>query len=76
MGHQITVSAHALVEITKPCKTGLGHAVLEAGACLGVLNGMKSQMILRKKTIRGIVVSLNIFSKWLQARKHENNERT
>ena len=49
MGHQITVSAHALVEITKPCKTGLGYAVLEAGACLGVLNGMKSQIILRKK---------------------------
>ena len=31
---------------------------------------MKGQMIQRKKAIRGVVVSLNIFSAWLQARKH------
>ena len=60
-----TTILHALVEIKKPCKTGLGYAVLEVGVCFGVLNGMKGQMIRRKKRIRGIVVSLNIFSDWL-----------
>ena len=33
MGSQITVSAHALVEIRKPYKIGLGYEVLEAGVC-------------------------------------------
>ena len=49
MGSQITVSAHALVEIRKPYKIGLGYEVLEAGVCFGVLNGMKGQIIQRKK---------------------------
>ena len=65
MGPQITVSAHALVKITKPYKKGLGYAILEAGVCFGVLNEMKGQMIQRKKAIRGIVVSFNIFPEWL-----------
>ena len=43
MGLQIVASAHAPVEIIKPHKIGdrLRHAVLEAGVCFGVLNGMK-----------------------------------
>ena len=65
MCHQIIVSAHAPVEITKPHKIGLGYAVLEAGVCFGVLNGMKGQIIQRKTTIRGIEVSLDIFCDWL-----------
>ena len=74
MGPQITVSAHALVEIRKPYKIGLGYEVLEAGVCFGVLNGMKGQIIQRKKAIRGTEVNLDIFSEWLQARKHEHND--
>ena len=65
MGPQITVSAHALVKIRKPNKIGLGYEVLEAGVCFGVLNGMKGQIIQRKKAIRGIEVNLDIFSEWL-----------
>ena len=61
MSPQIIISAHAPVEITKPHKTGLAYAVLEAGVCFGVLNGMKDQIIQRKTAIRGIEVSLNIF---------------
>ena len=59
MGSQII--AHAPVELTKPHKVGLRYAVLEAGVCFGVLNGMKGQIIQRKIAIRGIKVSLNIF---------------
>ena len=65
MGPQITGSAHALVERTKPYKIGLGNEVLETGVCFGVLNGMKGQIIQRKKAIWGIEVSRNIFSEWL-----------
>ena len=70
MDPQVIVSAHAPVEITKPHKIGLGYAVLEAGVCFGVLNGMKGQIIRRKTALRGIGVSLNIFCNWLYARKH------
>ena len=65
MDPQITVSAHALVEIIKPYKIGLGYEVSESGVCFGVLNWMKGHIIQRKKAIRGIEVSLNIFSEWL-----------
>ena len=65
MSPQITVSAHAPVEITKPHRIGLGYTVLEAGVCSGVLNGIKCQIIQRKTAIRGIEVSLNIFCEWL-----------
>ena len=61
MGPQIFVSAHAPIEITKPHKIGLRYAVLEAGVCSGVLNGMKGQIIQRKTAIRAIEVSLNYY---------------
>ena len=51
MGPQIIVSAHAPVEITNSHKVGLSYAVLEAGVCFGVLNGMKGQTIQRKTAI-------------------------
>ena len=59
------MSVHARVEITKPHKIGLRYAVLEAGVCFGVLNGMKGQIIQRKAAIQGIKVNLNIFCEWL-----------
>ena len=59
MGPQISVSAHAPVEITKCRKVGLSHAVSEARVCFGVLNGMKGQISQRKTAIRAIEVSLN-----------------
>ena len=40
---------YAVVEITKPHKIELGYAALEAGACFGVLNGMKGQIIQKKQ---------------------------
>ena len=49
MSPQIIVSVHAPVEITKQHKIGLGYAVLEAGVCFGVLNGMKGQIIQKKQ---------------------------
>ena len=49
MGPQIIVSAHAPVEITKPHKVRLRYAVLEAGVCFGILNGMKDQIIQEKQ---------------------------
>ena len=61
MGPQIIVSAHVQIEITKPHKIGLNYAILEAGVCFGVLNGMKGQIIQIKTAIRGIEVSLNVF---------------
>ena len=64
MGPQSTLSAHAPVEITNSHKVGLRYAVLEAGVCSGVLNGMKSQIIQKKTAIRGIEVILNIFYEW------------
>ena len=45
MDPQITVSAHALVEIIKPYKIGLGYEVSESGVCFGVLNWMKGHII-------------------------------
>ena len=45
MGPQITVSAHALVEMRKPYKIGLGNEILETGFCFKVLNGMKGHII-------------------------------
>ena len=65
MGSQITVSAHALVEIRKPYKIGLRYEVLEAGVCFGVSNGIKGQIIQRKKETGGTEVNLDIFSEWL-----------
>ena len=53
---QIIVSVHAPVEIAKPHKIGLEYAVLLAGLCFWVL---KSQIIQRKTTIRGIEVGHN-----------------
>ena len=50
MDPQITVSAHALVEIIKPYKIGLGYEVSESGVCFGVLNWMKGHIIQRKKS--------------------------
>ena len=61
MGPQIIVSAHAPVEITKTHRVGLRYAVLEAGVCFGVFNGMKGQIIQRKTAIQGIEVSLNYY---------------
>ena len=65
MDSQIIVSVHAPVEILKPHKIGLEYAVLEAGVCFGVLNGMKGQIIQRKTTILDIEVNLNLFCEWL-----------
>ena len=71
MGPEITVSVHAPVErtksykvglITKSYKVGLGYAVLEAGVCLGVLNGTKGKIIQRKTAIWGIEMSLNYYN--------------
>ena len=61
VGLQVIVSAHALVEITKPHKVGLRYAVVETGVCFGVLNGMEGQLIQRKTAIRDIEVSLNCY---------------
>ena len=47
---QIDVSADAAVEVTKPLKLGLRYAVLKAGVCFGVLNGMKGQIIQKKNS--------------------------
>ena len=49
MGPQITVSAHALVEMRKSYKIGLGNEILETGLCFKVLNGMKGHIIQRKQ---------------------------
>ena len=49
MSPQIIVSAHAPVEITNSHKVGLRYAILEAGVCSGVLNGMKGQIIQKKQ---------------------------
>ena len=49
MSPQIIVSVHAPVEIAKQHKIGLGYAVLEAGVCFGVLNGMKGQISREKR---------------------------
>ena len=57
MSPQIIVSAHAPIEITKPCKIGLGYTVLEAGVCFGILNGMKGQISQRKTAMRSVEVA-------------------
>ena len=51
-------------EIKKTHKIGLGYAVLEAGVCFGVLNGMKSQIIQKKTAMQGTEVNLDIFCGW------------
>ena len=53
------------MQIIKPYKIGLGYAVLPAGVCFGVLNGMKGQIIKKKTAMQGIEVKLNIFCAWL-----------
>ena len=46
----------------KTHKIGLWYAVLEAGVCLGVLSGMKGQIIQNKAaTQQGTEKNLNIF---------------
>ena len=52
---------YAVDEIKKPLKIGLGYAVLEAGVCFRVLDGMKGQIIQKKTAMQGIEVNLNIF---------------
>ena len=49
MSPWIIVSAYPVDEIKKPHKIGLGYAVLEAGVCFGVLNGIKGQTIQKKQ---------------------------
>ena len=75
MSPQIIASVHAPVEITKLRKIGLGCAVLQAGVCFGVLNGMKGQIIQGKTAVQGTELRINIFCEWLQASKHVKNER-
>ena len=55
---------YAVDEIKKPHKIGLGSAVLEAGVCFGVLNGMKGQIIQKKTEMQGTEVNLDIFCGW------------
>ena len=67
MDSQIIVAAHVPVEITKPHKVRLRYTVWEAEVCFGVLNGMKGQIIQKKKknsAIRGIEESLNTLCDW------------
>ena len=66
MDSQIIVAAHVPVEITKPQKVRLSCIVWEPEAFLEVLNGMKGQIIQKKKksAIRGIEVSLNTLCEW------------
>ena len=49
MSPWIIVSVYPVDEIKKPHKIGLGYAVLEAGVCFGVLNGIKGQTIQKKQ---------------------------
>ena len=49
MDSQIIVAAHVPVEITKPQKVRLSCIVWEPEAFLEVLNGMKGQIIQKKK---------------------------
>ena len=60
MGPQIIFSVDAPGEI-KLHKVGLRFAVLEAGVCFWVLNGMKGQIIQRKTAIRGTEENLNYY---------------
>ena len=68
MDSEIIVAAHVPVEITKPHKVRLSCIVWEPEAFLEVLNGMKGQIIQKKKkkksAIRGIEVSLNTLCEW------------
>ena len=67
MDSQIIVAAHVPVEITKPHKVRLRYTVWEAEVCFGVLNGMKGQIIQKKKkksAIRGTEESLNTLRDW------------
>ena len=49
ISHQIIAPVRAPVEITKLHKKSLRNAVLEAGLCFGVLNGMKGQIPQKKQ---------------------------
>lgn len=49
MNSQIIVAAHVPVEITKPHKVRLSCIVWEPEAFLEVLDGMKDQIIQKKK---------------------------
>ena len=49
MDSQIIVAAHVPVEITKPHKVRLRYTAWEAEVCFGVLNGIKGQIIQKKK---------------------------
>ena len=64
MSPWIIVSVYAVDEIKKTHKIGLGYAVLEAGVCFGVLNGIKGQIIKKKTATQGIKMNLNIFREW------------
>ena len=55
---------YAVDEIKQTHKIGLGYAVLEAGVCFGVLNGMKGQIIQKKTEMQGTEVNLDIFCGW------------
>ena len=46
---------YAVDEMKKPHKIGLGYAVLEAGVCFGVLNGMKGQIIQKKTAMQAVI---------------------
>ena len=56
---------YAVDEIKKTHKTGLEYAVLKAGVCFGVLNGMKGRITQKKTAIQSIEVNLIIFCEWL-----------
>ena len=56
---------NAVDEIKKTHKTGLEYAVLKAGVCFGVLNGMKDRITQKKTAIQSIEVNLIIFCEWL-----------
>ena len=61
MAPKIIVSENGSVQITKHHKIELGYAIIEAGVCFGVWNGIKGQIIQRKTAIRAIDMRLNIF---------------
>ena len=62
MGPQVTVSAHAPVEITKPTsRIDVCNFKSRTGVCFWVLNGMIDQIIQRTTAIQGIAVSVNYY---------------
>ena len=72
MDPRIIVSVHDPVEIPKLHNIGFGVCSFRSmRLCFGVLNEIKSQIIQRKTTIRGVEMRLNIFC---EASKHVKNE--